>query len=82
MAVLMTRTSQSLYRITLDWPRLLPLFAWLVLCFAAGFWVQSHPETGLAVRLAFLASGLVLPFLLGAVGREERAAIRRMLARQ
>ncbi len=71
MAVMMTRTSQALYRIDLDWPRLLPLFAWFLLTFAAGSWVQAHPETGSLVRFTVLAVGLALPFVIGAVTKEE-----------
>jgi O-antigen/teichoic acid export membrane protein len=71
MAVLMTRTSQALYRIDLDWPRLLPLFLWMALCFAVGFRVQAHPETGFGTRVGLLAGGLLLPFLIGAVRWRE-----------
>lgn len=82
MAVLMTRTSQKLYRIDLDWPRLLPLFAWFLLTFAAGSWVQAHPETGYPVRFALLAAGLALPFLTGAVTRREMALMKALARRK
>ena len=82
MAVLMTRVSQSLYRIELAWRRLVPLIAWLFLVFAAGGWVQAHPETGLGPRLLLLSAGLALPFLIGAVGKDERAALRRVMTRK
>ncbi len=82
MAILMTRTSQKLYRIDLDWPRLLPLFAWFLLTFAAGSWVQAHPETGYLVRFALLAAGLALPFVFGAVTRRELALLRTLVRRR
>jgi O-antigen/teichoic acid export membrane protein len=82
MAVLMTRASQKLYRIELEWSRLLPLFAWMALCFAAGFRVQAHPEIGWGVRWGLLAAGLVVPFVIGAVGREERKALRKVILRR
>jgi O-antigen/teichoic acid export membrane protein len=82
MAVLMTRKSQALYRIDLDWPRLLPLMGWMLFCFVAGSWVQAHPETGLSLRLLLLFAGLTLPFLIGAVGKDERAALRRVILRR
>jgi O-antigen/teichoic acid export membrane protein len=82
MAVLMTRTSQGLYRINLEWPRLLPLFAWMALCFAAGFWVQAHPGTTWGLRWGLLAGGLAVPFVIGAVGRDERKALRGLILRK
>src|SRR5690606_8062642 len=82
MAEVITRVSQSLYRIDLAWPRLVPLLAWLFAVFAAGAWVQARPETGLALRFGLLAFGLALPFLVGAVGSEERKALRRVLLRK
>jgi hypothetical protein len=78
----MTRASQKLYRIELEWSRLLPLFAWMALCFAAGFRVQAHPEIGWGVRWGLLAAGLVVPFVIGAVGREERKALRKVILRR
>jgi O-antigen/teichoic acid export membrane protein len=82
MAVLMTRKSQALYRIDLDWPRLLPLLGWMLFCFAAGSWVQAHPESGLSLRFVLLLIGLTLPFLIGAVGKDERAALRKVILRR
>ncbi len=81
MAVLMTRKSQQLYAITLDWPRLLPLFLWLALCFAAGFHVQANPDTGWLARAGLLLAGMLLPFLIGAVGADERRALTGLLRR-
>jgi O-antigen/teichoic acid export membrane protein len=81
MAVLMTRKSQSLYRIDLDWPRLAPIFVWLLVCFGAGSWVQAHPETGYAFRFALLAVGLALPFALGVVKKSEVEVIKKLLLR-
>ena len=82
MAVLMTRTSQALYRIDLDWPRLLPLFVWLLLAFAAGSWVQAHPETGYAARFVLLGAGLAFPFLSGAVTKREWEIAKALVRRQ
>lgn len=82
MAVLMTRVSQSLYHIEIEWPRLLPLLGWLLLCFVAGSWVQAHPETGLVPRLLLLLAGLALPFLIGAVKKSEVEVIRRVILRR
>jgi O-antigen/teichoic acid export membrane protein len=82
MAVLMTRTSQKLYRIDLDWPRLLPLFVWFLLTFAAGSWVQAHPETGYAFRFALLFIGLLLPFVLGAVRKDEIEVMKTLMRRR
>jgi O-antigen/teichoic acid export membrane protein len=81
MAVLMTRTSQSLYRIHLDWPRLLPLFVWFLLTFATGSWVQAHPETGYPLRFILLAVGLALPFALGAISKDELRTVKRLVKR-
>lgn len=82
MAVLMTRASQALYRIEPEWPRLAPVLLWMALCFAAGFWVQAHPETGWGFRCGLLAGGLGLPFVIGAVGREERGVLRGLFFRK
>src|SRR5690606_29868947 len=82
MAVLMTRKSQALYRIDLDWPRLLPLFVWLLLAFAAGSWVQAHPETGYAARFVLLGAGLAFPFLSGAVTKREWEIAKALVRRQ
>jgi O-antigen/teichoic acid export membrane protein len=82
MAVLMTRTSQKLFAIDLEWPRLVPLFAWMALCFAAGFWVQAHPGTSWGIRWGLLAAGLGLPFVIGAVGRDERKALKKVILRR
>lgn len=82
MAMLMTRTSQSLYRIELDWPRLLPLFAWFLLTFAAGSWVQAHPETGYATRFLLLVIGLALPFLTGTVSKTEMKLVKSLVRRR
>lgn len=81
MAVLMTRTSQKLFPIRLEWPRLFPLFAWMALCFAAGFWVQAHREAAWGLRCGLLAAGLATPFVIGAVGREERKALKKVIFR-
>jgi O-antigen/teichoic acid export membrane protein len=72
MATLITRKSQALFPIEMAWNRLIPTLAWMGLCFAAGFWVQAHPETGWGLRLALLAAGLALPLILGAVTAEEK----------
>jgi O-antigen/teichoic acid export membrane protein len=71
MAALMTRKSQSLFPIDLAWRRLAPVIIWLALCFAAGFWIQSNPSTGMGMRLAMWAVGLCLPFILGGVSLQE-----------
>jgi len=71
MAVVMTRKSQSLFPILLKWRRLGPTLLWMAMCFAAGFWIQLQPETGWVMRLAVLAGGLALPFILGCISREE-----------
>lgn len=81
MAVLMTRRSQALYPIHLDWPRLVPLFAWFLSTFAAGSWVQAHPETGWGLRLLLLVVGLALPFVLGAVSRRELKVMLKVVKR-
>lgn len=75
MAVLMTRKSQALFPVTLDWPRLLPLLLWLGLAFTAGFWVQANPDTGLPARFGMLLAGALLPFALGTVRASERQAL-------
>lgn len=82
MAVLMTRRSQALYRIDLDWPRLLPVLLWLTFCFTAGFWVQAHTATAIPLRIALLAVGILLPFGIGAVGKSEAATLRRLILRR
>jgi O-antigen/teichoic acid export membrane protein len=82
MAVLMTRRSQELFRIELEWPRLVPVLAWLALCFAAGFWVQLHLQTGIGMRMLLLTAGLALPFVIGAVGKDEAGVLRRLILRR
>lgn len=81
MAVLMTRSSQRLFPIRLDWARLVPLLTWMAACFGAGAWVQAHPETGWGLRAALLVVGLALPFVTGVVGAEERKALAGLLRR-
>ncbi len=72
MATLMTQKSQSLFPIEFEWKRMLPVLIWLAFCFAAGFYVQMHPQTGWTTRLILLFTGLCLPFILGAVTKAER----------
>jgi O-antigen/teichoic acid export membrane protein len=81
MAVLMTRSSQKLFPIEVDRARFLPLLGWFGLTVAAGLWVQAHTGTSWAVRLALLAAGLGLPFVIGAVDRDERDLLGRLLRR-
>ena len=71
MAWLMTWKSQTLFPIDLSWRRMFPVTAWLVLCFAAGFWIQLHPNAGSMERVILLLVGLCLPFVLGGVTPEE-----------
>jgi O-antigen/teichoic acid export membrane protein len=81
MAVLMTRSSQKMFPIVLDGPRLFPLGLWFAFVFSAGFWVQAHPDTHLALRAGLLLAGIVIPFLIGAVERKERALLVSLLTR-
>jgi len=81
MAAFMTVTSQKLYRIHLEWPRLLPLLAWFLFTFAAGAWVQAHPETGYGLRLVLLVLGLGFPFVTGAISKAEVRVMKTVLKR-
>lgn len=82
MAVLITRSSQKLFPIRLEWSRLTPLFAWLAAAFVAGLWVQAHPDTGLSLRFFLLVAGLVLPFFSGVVGVDERRRFFAVISRR
>lgn len=81
MAALMTRSSQKMFPIVLDGARLLPLALWLAAVFAAGFWVQAHPGTHGSARAGLLAAGLILPFLIGAIDKQERKLLKSLLSR-
>jgi O-antigen/teichoic acid export membrane protein len=82
MAVLITRSSQKLFPIELEWARLLPLFAWLAFTFSAGLWVQAHPDTGFSLRFALLFAGVASPFFLGVIGADERRRFLAVLSRK
>ncbi len=82
MAFLITRKSQTLFPIDLEWRRLAPVLVWIALCFAVGFWTQAHPGLGLGMRGALLVAGLLLPFLIGAISQSERRAALALVTKQ
>lgn len=72
IAVMITRKSQELYPIKLDWKRLAPILLWLGAGWAMGIAVQAQPAAWpMPVRLSALAGFWVLPFAMGTLRVRE-----------
>jgi O-antigen/teichoic acid export membrane protein len=66
IAVLMTRRSQKLYPIVLEWKTLAPILIWLALGWILGGVIQARPDRfGWGLRLGGLLAFYALPLVLG-----------------
>ena len=83
IAVMITRKSQELYPITLDWKRLGPVLVWLACGWILGAAVQLQPQSfSPGARLGALAAFWTLPFVLGTLKvREMRGMLPAIASR-